>query len=133
MTLPAPRHFLMRQRRDGPLVPARLWWCDHDPADPENKLDRGRLSVYPRADIAGNEVDPERIFERTYGGSEARPAISPTHWKYPKPITEAEYRFQFDRMRWAERNRPDDPTLRPKAAVDPREAPLPNFERENAL
>jgi hypothetical protein len=131
-TIPPPRYFLMRQRRDGPLVPARLWWCDHDPADPDNKLDRG-YSPYPRADIAGLEVDPQHIFDRTMSQTDLRPGVPATHWKYPQPITETEYRYQFERMRWAERNAPQDPTLRPKAPVDPRQAPLPDFNRENAL
>lgn len=130
--IPPARHFLLRQVRGGPLVPARLWWCDHEPGEPENKLDRGRLSPFPRADIAGLEVDPQLIFDRTFSATDHRPGIDPNHWKYPVPITEAEYRYQFDRMRWAELHAPRDPTLTPKRRVDPSQFELPNFDRENA-
>ena len=58
-----PAHFMMRARRNGPLVPARLWLCDFEPGSPENKLDRGRLSPYPRADLAGIEVPPEQVLQ----------------------------------------------------------------------
>jgi len=119
-------HYLLRAVRFGPLVPARLWWCDHGPDDPaDNKLDRGRLSVYPRADIAGVEVEPEQITDRQH-----RPA---THWAALQTITEAEYRYQIARLRWAERSAPDDATLRPRRAVDPASVPVPDFTREQTL
>ncbi len=130
MKLPPRQHFLMRVRRDGPLVPAMLWWCDHDPADPANKLDRGRLSIYPRAAIAGEEVEPERILERLgllplSGDQVATPdqilarlaqAEPPpvTHWKWCQPVSEAVYQHHFSRLRWAERHRPNDPALNPR-------------------
>lgn len=129
-----PQYFMLRLRRTGPLVPARLWWCDHEPGEPNNKLDRGRLSVFPCADVAGAEVPPEQVLERlwslTTGG---RPGIVPTHWKYPEPITEAEYRYQVARLEWAKRNRPTDPALQPRREVNPADLPLPDFTRENAL
>jgi hypothetical protein len=119
-----PQYFLMRARRMGPLVPARLWWCDYEPGEPTNKLDRGNLSPYPRADIAGDECDPLELRERL--------AWPQGHWKYCQPITETEYRYQVQHLRWAENNRPDDPRLTPKQAVDPSQLALPNFDRENA-
>ncbi len=122
----APRHFLLRMIRGGPLVPARLWWCDHDPADPSNKLDRGRLSVYPRADIAGVEYDPQELLDWWLHG------VPATHWRYPQTITEGEYRYQMARLRWAERAAPTDPTLKPRRAVAVENVPMPDFTRENA-
>ena len=120
----APSYFLMRLVRNGPLVPARLMYLDHGPDDPpDNKLDRWP-PIYPFADIAGDVRPPEDLMERFH--------VAPSHWKYAQPITEAEYRRAFDRMRWAERHRPTDPTLRPRRAVDPAQVPLPNFNRENA-
>ena len=120
-----PRYFLMRAVRHGPLVPARLRWLDHAPEDPdENKLDRGRLSIVVCADIAGAEVEPERILDR-----EHRPA---SHWGALHPITETEYRYQISRLRWAEVHRPDDAAMRPRRAVDPASVPIPDFSRENA-
>jgi hypothetical protein len=121
-----PQHFLLRVVRGGPLVPARLRWLDHAPDDPDdNKLDRGRLSIVCCADVAGAEVPPEQLTERLYRG--------PGHWKYAEPITESEYRYQLQRLHWAARHRPQDPGLRPRRAVDPAQAPLPDFSRENAL
>jgi len=118
------QHFLMRARRFGPLVPARLWWCDYEPGVPENKLDRGNLSPFPRADIAGEEADPLVLRERL--------AWPSSHWKYCQPISEADYRWHFDHLRWAEENKPSDPRLRPRDRVDPAQVPLPTFEAENA-
>jgi hypothetical protein len=121
-----PRYFLLRLKRDGPLVPGRLRWLDHAPEDPpDNKLDRGNHSIVACADIAGAEVPPEELIERTWWAS--------THWKYTQPISEAEYGYQMQRLLWAERHRPDDPVLRPRRALDPAQIPLPNFDRENAL
>jgi hypothetical protein len=127
-----PQYFMMRVRRGGPLVPARLRWLDHAPDDPEdNRLDRGRLSIVTCADIAGLEVPPEEVTERLWNSDGGRPGIPPTHWKYPEPISEAEYRYQLQRLRWAARNRPTDPVLRPRRVVDPAGLPLPDFTREN--
>lgn len=125
---------MLRVRRDGPLVAARLRWLDHAPQDPpENKLDRGRLSVFPAADIAGVEADPQEIFDRIYTPTDARPAIPSTHWKHAAPVTEPIYRHELARLRWAERARPADPARRPRRAVDPAQMPLPSFERENSI
>ena len=150
--MPPARYFLLRLTRDGPLVPARLRWIDHEPGEAENKLDRGRIVPFPIADIAGAEADPEIILDRIgvrrprgdagIMAHEARAALADvaslvprplTHWAHAQPITEAEYTFQFRRMRWAENNRPDDPVLKPRGRVDPMQMPLPNFDRENAL
>lgn len=127
------RYFLMRERRDGPLVPARLQWLDHEPGEPLNKLDRGYSSVFPQVDIAGIYVEPERLLERLYSSDKFREAIAPTHWKYAAPTSEADYRLRLDRLRWAERHRPDDPTLRPRRAVSSEQIALPNFDRENSI
>jgi hypothetical protein len=128
-----PRHFLMRVRRDGPLVPARIWLCDHEPASPENKLDRGRLSVYPRADVGGLEVDPERLFDRLMSSTDWQPAHPITHWRYAQPITETEYAYRVRQLQWASAHKPDDPGLRPKTPLKPSQLQLPDFTRENSL
>ena len=123
-------HYLLRQTRLGPLVPARLWVCRYEPGCPENLLDR---PPYWRADIAGNEVDPEELFDRLWSHEDFRPAHPPTHWRYAEPISEERYRFEFERLRWAEKNAPKDPTLAPRRRVAPQAVPLPKFDRENAL
>lgn len=148
--VPAPRHFIMRLTREGPLVPARLQWLDHEPGAPDNELDRGRLSPFPYVDIAGAETDPDVLLDRLgfrrRGDAGSLPhevlaafanaALVPRpvgHWAYAQPVSEDEYDFQFRRMRWAENNRPNDPVLKPQRKVDPAQLPLPNFDRENAL
>jgi len=124
-------HFVLRVARFGPLVPGRLYWCDHGPDDPpENKLDRGRLSLYPRADIAGLEVDPERLADRLYSLTDPRPAQPPSHWRFAKAISAEEYQWRLASLRWAEQHRPDDPVLRPRQRVTAADVPVPDFTRE---
>jgi hypothetical protein len=113
---------MLRVRRDGPLVPARLRWLDHAPDDPpENRLDRGRLSIVTVAEIAGAGVPPEEVTDRRYRG--------PGHWKYAEPITESEYRYQLARLDHAQRIMP---RFNPRRRLKPADLPLPNFDRENA-
>lgn len=126
-------YYVIRERRDGPLVPARLQWLDHEPGEPDNKLDRGCLSVFPQVDIAGVYVPPERLLERLYSPTPERPALAPRHWKYAARISHAEYHLRVERMRWAETNRPDDPVLRPLRRVEADQMPLPSFDRENSI
>lgn len=128
------RHFRLRLRRGGPLVPARIRLLDYAPEDPpENKLDRGRLSIVTVVDIAGELRPPEELLDRLYSATDSRSAIPPTHWKFAERITEAQYEVEFARMRWAERHRPTDPVLKPRHKVDPAQIPMPDFARENAL
>jgi hypothetical protein len=145
------RHFLMRVARYGPIVPARLWWCDSEPGVPENKLDRGRLSLYPRADIGGVETDPDILLDRLGfrrrgdSGSlpyEVLPALADPkrltprplgHWAYTKPISEAEYRWRFDALRRVEALRPDDPLLKTRRRLAAADVEVPDFSREEAL
>jgi len=147
----AVTHFLMRVARHGPLVPARLWWCDSEPGVPENRLDRGRLSLYPRADIAGVEADPDILLDRLgfrrrgdSGSlpSEVLPALADPkrlaprplgHWAYTKPISEAEYRWRFDALRRTEERNPDDPRLKTRRRLAAADVEVPDFSREEAL
>lgn len=128
------RYFVLRAVRYGPLVPARLWWCDHGPDDPpESRLDRGRLSLYPRADIGGLEVEPEQLADRLYSMTDPTPAHPPTHWRYAKPISQQEYSWRLDSLRWAESNQPNHPVLRPRQRVAPADMDVPNFTKEREL
>jgi hypothetical protein len=127
------RYFVMRVVRGGPLVPARLWFCDSEPGVPENKLDRGRLSLYPRADIGGVEVEPEQLADRLFSLTDPRPAHPPTHWRYAASCSEAEYRWRLDSMRWAEQHQHDHPVLQPRKRLAAADLPVPDFEREEAL
>lgn len=148
----APRFFMLRARRGGALVPGRLWWCDFEPGSPANHLDRGRLSLYPRADIGGLEVPPEQLLDRLgiwrrrgdgvmlpheVLAALADPAQQTprpvTHWAYARPISEAEYRRELDLLRWREEHDRTHPSLAPRRAVAPSELPLPSFDRESSL
>jgi hypothetical protein len=128
-----PSYFLLRVTRHGPLVPARLWWCDSEPGNPDNKLDRGRLSIYPRADIAGLEVPPEQLADRLFSMTDPRPAHPPSHWRYAEPVSATEYQFWFERMRWVEEVRPDDPLLKPRRRLAAADVAVPDFGREESL
>lgn len=128
-----PAHFMLRVRRDGPLVPARIWLCDHDPADPENRLDRGRLSIYPRAEIAGREVEPERLFDRLMSSTNWQPAHAATHWRFAQPISAGEYRYRLAHLDWLRKHHPNDPRAHSNRELKPADLPLPSFEREQAL
>ena len=119
-----PQYFMLRIQRHGPLVPARIQWLDHEPGEPGNPRDSWP-AVIPQVDIAGEVVPPEDLTDRFHW-----PA---GHWKYAQPVTAAQYRHAFDRLRWAERNRPEDPTLRPRRRVSADQILLPSFDRENAI
>lgn len=150
MNLPA--HFLMRSTRRGPLVPARLWLCDFEPGCPENILDRGRLTPYPRADVAGIEVPPEQVLDRlgiwrrrgdilllpheaveALADDHKRTPRPVGHWAYAEPITAQRYAAEVRKLQWASAHKPDAPGLRPKSPVKPKQLELPNFDRENSL
>ena len=150
--VPPPRFFLLRATRLGPLVPARLWFCSHEPGASANLCDRGNLSLYPRADVGGIDVPPEQVLDRlgiwrrrgdgTMLPHEVIAALrDPSqqtprpveHWAYAQPITEAEYRYQLELLRWREQHDRAHPTLMPRSAVTPAQLPLPDFYKENSL
>lgn len=123
-------HFMLRVTRLGPLVPARLWMDDAEPGAPENKLDRGNLSVYPRAEIAGKEVDPDILQrDRLMSPTDWRPAYAFGHWKYASVVSAAEYRYQIARIQWTAKHRPADPTAHPRKALEPAQMSLPTFNQ----
>lgn len=139
---------MIRARRDGPLVPAKLWLDDCEPGT-DNRLDRGRLSPYPRAEIGGREIDPQRLLDRlgVWRRTGDMPLLphevvaalaDPTrctprpigHWAYAQPISAGEYSYRLAHLEWTRRHRPADPVGRPHEALRPAELPLPNFDRE---
>ena len=119
-----PRYFLLRLTRHGPLVPGRLRFIDHEPGVETNKRDRWPPLI-PEVIVAGEIVEPEILLERF--------SWLPPHWKSLQSISGAEYEYRFKRLRWAERNAPSDPTLRPRRRVSADQMPLPSFDRENAI
>lgn len=51
-----PGFWQIRLRKGGPWVPARTFWCDHEPGEPDNKLDRWPLP-YLAGEIIGEPAD----------------------------------------------------------------------------
>ena len=100
-----------------------IQWLDHEPGEPGNPRDRWPAAI--RRSTSPGRWSPEDLTDRFHW-----PA---GHWKYAQPVTAAQYRHAFDRLRWAERNRPEDPTLRPRRRVSADQVLLPSFDRENAI
>lgn len=103
-----PGYFLIRLVRHGPMIAARIYWCDHEPGNPENKLDRWPIP-FLAGEVAGEDVDPLGIWlarDRT-------------------PIDSAEYRFRDADRRWVEEFAPHEPLAKPLRKADLMQAPLP--------
>jgi hypothetical protein len=147
-----PAYFMLRVRRDGPLVPAKLWLDDAEPGVPENRLDRGRLSVYPRAEIGGREVDPQRVLDRlgvwrrrgdmpllphevvaALADPAQRTPRPVGHWAYAEPISAGEYQYRVAHLAWTREHHPADPRGFADKPIKPAELPLGDFSREKAL
>jgi hypothetical protein len=111
-------YWLIQLGKNYPPIPARVWWCDHEPGNPENKLDRPPFLM---AEIAGEPADPLDV----YAAVERRPRD-----KRPmvpiRPLTiERTYAYLVADLRHAQRWRPDDPLAQPRRRVDlTRIAPL---------
>jgi hypothetical protein len=150
VTAAPPAYFMLRVRRDGPLVPAKLWF-DHCEPGTDNRLDRGRLSPYPRAEIAGREGDPQRLLDRLgiwrrrgdlpmlpheVVAALADPALRTPrpvgHWAYAEPISAGEYQYRVSHLEWTRAYHPTDPRGFPNEKVKPAELPL-DFSQERAL
>jgi hypothetical protein len=94
---PRPGFWLVKHRRHTAEVPARIWWCPHEPGNPDNILEVPILA----AEIAGEAVDPTTV------------------WTMRKrPITPEEYRFRVAEGAWLKLAQPDDPKANPRQPVD---------------
>lgn len=102
--------WMIRAVKNGPLIPARIFWCSHEPGVPENLLDRWPIP-FLAAEIAGRWVDVDRVW----------------HVK-GRPITEAEFRFQMADLEHAKRWRPNEAIAQPHKPVDLRSLPIPFAE-----
>jgi hypothetical protein len=89
-------------------VAARIFWCDHEPGEPENKLERPFLD----AEINAERVPPSWVWERR-----------------GRAITEADYRYLIALGKWAREHAPHEPAANPREAVDWLTAPIPSFDR----
>jgi hypothetical protein len=147
--MPATAYFMLRVRRGAPQVPGKLSWCHHEPGCEENVLDRGRLSPYPRAEVAGREVPPEflldRIGVRWRGDTVPQPhviiaALADTarlqprphdHWASLTPISRGEYEYRLAHLEWSREWRPSDPRNFTNKPIKPAELPIDfSWERE---
>jgi hypothetical protein len=90
-----PGFWLLRYHLRAPTVPAMIAWCDWEPGDPENRMDRG----YFAAAIAGVACDPYQVIACTDR----------------REISRRLYRHLVAERHWAEEWKPDD-----AAAVHPR-------------
>jgi hypothetical protein len=122
----APSYWCVYSRRDGVLVPARIFWADHEPGNEENKLDRWPLP-FLAAEIAGRWVDPKELWLRVL-----QRETEPNHWKCAHPMIpkedltpEQEYDFQMKDMAWLKENDRTHPLAQPHKPVNLSSLPLP--------
>lgn len=97
----------MKLRSRAIEVAARIFWRDHEPGEPENKLERPFLD----AEINGERVPPSQVWERR-----------------GRVITEADYRFLVADRAWAAQHKPTLPEANPREAIDPLVSPIPFSE-----
>lgn len=98
-------YWLIRDGKKRPLIPARIWWCHHEPGCPDNKLDQPFLA----GEIAGQPVDPVDIY-----------AAHDHQEMVPKGgLTLAqEYAWRVADMEHAREYRPDDPIANPRRRIN---------------
>lgn len=94
---PEPGLWAVRLRRGAVEVAARIFWCGHEPGDPDNELERPFLD----AEINGDRVPPDEVWHRR-----------------GRVISPAEYRFLIADRTWARDHAPEDPAANPLQAVD---------------
>lgn len=98
---PEPGFWMVRFGPNKPEVPAKIWAVDHEPGNPENKMDRGGKTYFD-AELAGERVDPHLVMRA----------------RERRPISEPEYRFQVADCAWAREHQPEDPRLWPTRRAD---------------
>jgi hypothetical protein len=113
-----PGYWAIKLRTGGPPVPARTFWCDHEPGNPDNKLDRWPLP-FIAGEIAGDVADPLDIF-----AARSRVPLRPRGG-----LTQPqEYAFQVADIRHARVWRPDEPIANPRHRVRLSRLPIPFVE-----
>jgi hypothetical protein len=111
-------YWLVQLGKNYPPVPARVWWCDHEPGNPENKLDG---PPFLAAEIAGEPADPLDV----YAAVERRPRDKRPMVPIRRLTLEQTYAYLVADLRHAQRWRPDDPLAQPRRRVNlTRIAPL---------
>lgn len=96
--------WMVKLTKNGAEVPASIFWCDHEPGLPENKVDQPYLD----GEAAGERIPPEDVWHRR-----------------GRSITEDEYRFQLADVLYCKQHLPSDPKANPKEKVNLRQVALP--------
>lgn len=99
-----PGYFMVRARKGYPPLPAKIWWSEHEPGNPENILERPALM----AEVAGDGADPIGVHAVIEDELRSRGNLS----------IEATYRFLVDEIRWARAHATTDPAARHQRRVD---------------
>jgi hypothetical protein len=87
-----------------PFMAARIYWRDHEPGNPENKLDRWPLPVLA-GEILGKDVDPALVWT----GRDRRPLVA-----LPGHTIHSTYRYRVADAAWAVEHAPDEAIAHPK-------------------
>ena len=103
---PEPGWWMLRLRASAPEVPAMIAVLDHEPGDPDNKLDRWPLPLW--AEIAGQLADPLTVWAQR-----------------KRPISPEEYAYQRALCLWTREHAPDEPLAQPRKKTDWLQAVLP--------
>jgi hypothetical protein len=101
-------YFLIRLGRGRPLVPARIYWRDHEPGNEENKLDRWPLPALA-GEIIGRYCDPVEVWT----GRDREPLQPPAGY-----TVERWYQYLVDDASWAKEHAPETPIAKPWRKVD---------------
>jgi hypothetical protein len=96
--------FVGKLRRRGPDIPASIEQIDHEPGEPDNKLDTGPIFI---ATIGLDAADPLDVMAM----------------RRRRAIDQAEYDYRMARLAWARDYAPHEPEARPDRAVDLRRIP----------
>jgi hypothetical protein len=118
--------WMVYARQGSVLVPSRIFWCDWEPGNEENKLDRWPIP-FLAGEIAGRWVDPADIWERVLL-RETRP----NHWRCAHPLVPQdgltvaeEYEYRVALLTHAKEHRPTSPLAKPYKPVDLSQLPVP--------
>lgn len=101
-----PGYFMVRLGPKHPRVPARIYLCDHEPGNPDNKIETPFLA----GEFVGEFIDPVVIWSNRY----REPLLPRDGLK----TVEAEYAFLVAEAAWAKEWSKDDPVANPRRKVD---------------
>lgn len=109
MDRPEPGYWLMRLVRNGPRMPAAIFWHETtgEPGEPENTM-HGTRPRFLSAMIAGKVVALDDVWLRR-----------------GDTITKAEYDFRVADAEWSRQHALDEPQAQPHKPINYMTAPLP--------